>query len=349
MLFWLGDHLTRHFGPARLLTSRLLLGGLGAGMCFALTFVLLPRLMHLASIDRGRAHAVQSDAARGKPTGTGVIFIPVFVLVQFVFLPLTATSSIVLVLMLAAMVFGYLDDRATLPWSDYRKGLFDLVLAGAASVALSGLHSAKIWLPFHKVPFGVPAWAFIVGGTALIWLAINAVNCTDGVDSLSATLSLIAFSGLGGLLYIVLGNERIAKYFLVPVVVDGAAWGMLAFSMAGTLLGYLWYNAHPSVLLMGDAGSRAVGFLLGVVVLATGNPILLLILSGVLLVNGGTGLVKIALLRFGRISIFKTVRFPLHDHVRDVLEWSNTQVLVRFAVLQLVLTAGLLLPLLKLR
>ena len=174
----------------------------------------------------------------------------------------------------------------------------------------------------------MPAWAFIAGGTALIWIATNAVNCSDGIDSLSATLSLLAFSALGGLLYIVLGNERIAGYLLVPVAPYGAVWGMLAFSVAGTLLGYLWYNAPPSILLMGDAGSRAIGFLLGVLVITTGNPFMLLIVSAVLLANGGTGLVKVALLRFGRISIFKTIRFPLHDHVRHNKHWSNTQVLV---------------------
>jgi phospho-N-acetylmuramoyl-pentapeptide-transferase len=305
--------------------------------------------MHLASVDRGKEYAVGGEESRGKPTGTGVIFIPVFVLVQFLCLPLTWQSSLVLMLALAAMVFGYLDDRASLPWSEYKKGLFDLALAAGGASALSGLDPAKVWLPFYKGQFEIPAWAFILGGTALIWLAINAVNCTDGVDSLSATLTLIAFSALGSLLYVVLGNERIAHYLLVPVAPHGAVWGMLAFSMSGTLLGYLWYNAHPSVLLMGDAGSRAIGFLLGVLVITTGNPFVLLIVSGVLLVNGGTGLVKVALLRFGRISIFKTVRFPLHDHVRNFRDWSNTQVLVRFTVLQLVLTAALLIPLLKLR
>ncbi len=349
MLFWLGERLVEDFGPARLLTSRLLLGGLGAGLCFLLTFVLLPRLMHLASVDRGREHAVDADKSLGKPTGTGVIFVPIFVAVQLACLPLTWKAVGILVLALGAMLFGYLDDRDALAWSEYKKGAIDLVLAASAATLLSGLHANRIWLPFVKGQYEIPEWAFIIGGTALIWLAINALNCTDGVDSLSATLSLMAFSALGGLLYVVLGNERIAGYLLVPVAPYGAMWGMLAFSVAGTLLGYLWYNAPPSLLLMGDAGSRALGFLLGVLVITTGNPFVLLIVSAVLLVNGGTGLVKVALLRFGRISIFKNVRFPLHDHVRHNKHWSGTQVLVRFSALQLMLTATLLLVLLKLR
>jgi phospho-N-acetylmuramoyl-pentapeptide-transferase len=100
---------------------------------------------------------------------------------------------------------------------------------------------------------------------------------------------------------------------------------------------------------MGDAGSRPVGLLLGVLVLATGNPFLVFVVAGVVLVNGGTGLLKVALLRFFRIGIFRNVRYPLHDHVRHRLGWSNTQVMVRFMLLQAVGTPLLLVLLLKLR
>jgi phospho-N-acetylmuramoyl-pentapeptide-transferase len=117
----------------------------------------------------------------------------------------------------------------------------------------------------------------------------------------------------------------------------------------GCLGGYLWHNAHPSAVLMGDAGSRPVGFLLGVLVLGTGNPVLLLVVAGVVLVNGATGLVKVALLRFLRIGIFRSIRWPLHDHLRQARGWSNTQVLLRFGLLQAFVTPLLLLLVLKVR
>jgi phospho-N-acetylmuramoyl-pentapeptide-transferase len=91
------------------------------------------------------------------------------------------------------------------------------------------------------------------------------------------------------------------------------------------------------------------GFLLGILVLKCGNPFLALIVAGVLLVNGGTGLVKVALLRFFKISIFKNIRFPLHDHVRKNMNWSTPQVLVRFSLIQMALTLTLMVLLLKLR
>ena len=154
---------------------------------------------------------------------------------------------------------------------------------------------------------------------------------------------------LGGVLYGILGHAGISAYLLVPFYPDGNAWATLGFVMAGCLIGYLWYNAPPSAVLMGDAGSRPLGFLMGLLVLASGNPFLIFVVAGVILVNGATGLLKLFLLRFFKIGIFKKVRYPLHDHVRREMGWSNSQVLVRFVLLQISLTPLLLLILFKVR
>ena len=108
-------------------------------------------------------------------------------------------------------------------------------------------------------------------------------------------------------------------------------------------------HAAPSQVLMGDAGSRPLGLLIGMLVLATNNPLFLLMIGSVILLNGATGLVKVALLRFFRIRLFGNIRFPLHDHARKELGWSNTQVLVRFMLLHLGLSGLLMMIALKLR
>ena len=100
---------------------------------------------------------------------------------------------------------------------------------------------------------------------------------------------------------------------------------------------------------MGDAGSRALGFIVGVVIMVTGNPVLFLIASSMIVINGGTGLVKVGLLKFFKIRIFHTVRFPLHDHFREDRNWSNTQVLIRFALLQMLVTVTLIGIVIKVR
>ncbi|MCX6119086.1 MAG: phospho-N-acetylmuramoyl-pentapeptide-transferase [Proteobacteria bacterium] len=358
MLYWLATQYQDSWGPLRLFTSHFFLGGIG----FALSCILTWRLLPLYSFkfcprDRGRAHAVEAGKAQGKPTGTGIIFIPLFILVQLILLPWSVEFLGLLALTLLASIFGFLDDRASVAWGEYLKGAIDLAIGVVAAFFISKGLPVDVWLPFTKVTLTLSPWQYIPLATVWIWIAINATNCTDGVDGLSGTLSGIAFLCIGSLLYFVLGHVEMSAYLLVPHYKDGAIFGIMALCLSGTLAGYLWHNAHPSTLLMGDAGSRALGFLLGILVLKSGNPFLTFVVGGVLLINGGTGLVKVALLRFAKISIFRNIRFPLHDHVRKNLgpkpgefpNWSTPQVLVRFALIQLVITMSLTVLLLKLR
>jgi phospho-N-acetylmuramoyl-pentapeptide-transferase len=349
MLYLIGLNLESYFGPFRLLTSRLFLAGLGLVGCWILTFFLLPKLMNRLPRDQGRKHAVDAHASQGKPTGAGLIFILIFVGMQILVLPPNWEAALICLLTLCAMFFGFLDDKSPDVWSEYKRATIDLVLAIVTSLAICGFSEVEIWLPLTKETFALSPWIFVPIGTVIIWTAINSTNCTDGVDGLSGTLSVIALTTLGAILYFVLGHQDIASYLLLPHYQEGATFGIMAFSVVGTIIGYLWYNAHPSVVLMGDAGSRALGFLIGVLVIKTGNPFVIFIVSGVLLLNGGTGLVKVALLRFIKISIFKSIRFPLHDHVRHNKGWSNTQVLVRFSELQVMWMLVLMVLLIKIR
>ena len=211
------------------------------------------------------------------------------------------------------------------------------------------MQPVEVWLPVVKAPFMVSPWILIPAATALIWLTINATNCTDGVDGLSGSLSLIALFYLGVILYAIVGHPDVARYLQVPHSETRSRTPCSPSPWPVALAGYLWYNAHPSAVLMGDAGSRPIGFLLGTLVLATGNPVLILVVAGVVLANGATGLLKVSLMRFFRIGIFSRVRYPLHDHARQNLGWSNSQVLLRFVLLQAIGTPLLLLLVLKIR
>lgn len=147
---------------------------------------------------------------------------------------------------------------------------------------------------------------------------------------------------MGTIFYFILGHTDIAKYLLVPHLEEGAKWAVMTFALAGVLTGYLWHNAYPSHVLMGDAGSRALGFFIGVLILLSGNPLMCLATSTVIFLNGGMGLVKVALLRFFKIKIFPNVRFPLHDHMRKNRGWSATQVLLKFMIMQLLITVAVI-------
>lgn len=347
MLPWLGEHLVQLYGPFRLFTSYLFLASVGTALATLATLVLLPRFWDRLPHDRGRMHAVDAERARGKPMGAGIIFVPIFVLIGLLVVPfdwrlIGALSAIVL-----SMLEGYIDDRRG--WGEYALGVFDLGVSFLGAITLCQFDNYTIWLPLFKDPVILTPWLFVPLATLVLWLMINATNCTDGVDGLSASLSILAFIYLGGILYGIVGHVDIAEYLLVPHYPAGANWALLAFIMVGCLAGYLWHNSLPSAVLMGDAGSRPMGLLLGMLVMASGNPFLIFVVTGVVLVNGATGLLKVALLRFFRISIFKSVRYPLHDHVRHTLGWSNTQVLVRFVLLQAIGTPILLVLLLKVR
>jgi len=349
LLHYLSQLVADVAGPFRLLSSYIFLAGLGTALGTLATWFLIPKLWFLLPTDRGREYAVDADKSIGKPVSAGILFIPMFVAISLLVVPFDWMFLEILICVVVAMVVGYLDDRADGGWSEYRLGVIDLVIAMFASVILCQMEPYTIWLPLFKDQIVVTPVLFILGATVLIWVSINATNCTDGVDGLSASLSGMGILFLGGISYVIVGHAEIASYLLVPHYEQGADWAIMAFVMVGCLAGYLWHNSYPSAVLMGDAGSRPIGLILGVLVLACGNPFLILVVAFVVLVNGATGLLKVALLRFFKIGIFGQIRYPLHDHVRHNMGWSNTQVLVRFMLLQVVGTPILLVLLLKIR
>ena len=349
MLYLLGQTLSEIFGPARLLQSHSVLLFIGIYLGFILTMIILPRLFHVLPSDRGREFAAQSGAAKGKPTGSGIIFIPIFIILAFIVVPFNIQGTLILILTFLVCLSGYLDDRSIKAWGEYLKGSVDLLLAAGAGWILCNGQPVVLWFPFVTAHVVIPAWGFIVLSTLIIWISINSTNCSDGVDGLSGTLAMIALVSLGMILYFVLGHIDVANYLLLPHYASGARWAVMVFTLVGPLAAYLWYNAFPSKVLMGDAGSRSLGFIIGVMVMNTGNPVLLLVIASMLLVNGGTGIVKVALLRFLKIRIFHNTRFPLHDHVREYRQWSNAQVLLKFAIIQIMITFGVFGLFVKLR
>ncbi|HEX3920426.1 MAG TPA: hypothetical protein VHW60_24055 [Caulobacteraceae bacterium] len=348
MLSWLDDVFGRYWGPLRLLSSFFFLSAVGFALTAVVTWAALPRLWKWLPRDRGRAFAVNAEQSVGKPVSAGLIFVSLFCVAALLFIPLNSACIRTLPFIAAAMLVGYVDDRRG-GLSEYQLAALDLAIALGASCVMLGFANTPIWLPGWKPAIMLSPWLAIPLATSVIWLSINATNCSDGVDGVSGSLTASAIVILGGLLYTVIGNDAVAGHLGIPSNPQGADWAILSFLMAGAVCGYLWYNAAPSQVLMGDAGSRPLGLLIGMLVVATGNPLFLLLVGSVIVFNGATGLVKVALMRFFGVKLFGSIRFPLHDHCRKELGWSNTQVLVRFMLLHLGLSALLTILVLKVR
>ena len=373
MLFWLGKWFGETWGPLRLLNSHLMLMAMGTLLGGLLVWSRLPRLWRRLPRDKGKALAADGGGkAAGKPTGAGLMISLLLLPVILLVVPSDPAILGIIVCLYLAMLFGYLDDSSRTPWGELKKGLLDALVALVAAFCLCKGQPATIWLPVMKSTLTVSPWVYIPCAAALLWFTMNATNCSDGVDGLAGALTLISLFSLAALLYGIVGYLPIANYLLVPHYANSARWAILTATVAGGLAGYLWHNAEPSRVLMGDAGSRMLGLLVGIAVLAAGNPFLVIVVAPVVLVNGGTGMLKMLLLRFLKRIGFDTTppnrltaeaaahqhvlvralhryRFPLHDHCRKNMKWSNAEVLLRFVLVQAFLTPALLVILIKIR
>jgi phospho-N-acetylmuramoyl-pentapeptide-transferase len=297
---------------------------LGFLLAFALTALMDSVFREKLPQDHGRAFAVNGELSKGKARGSGLIFVLCIALVTLAVVPLRTEYIIYTVLLIASMLSGYFDDASEVAWNEYKKGLIDLVIAIVAGVTYLNFNSTAVH--FLNWSFAIPYPLYLVLIVVLIWASINVVNCTDGVDGLSASLAVVSI----GTFLLAYGKE-LGDYATAAIVFIGA------------LLAYLWMNAKPSTLLMGDAGSRAMGFFLAVLALKSGHPFSFLLVALVFIVDGSLGILKISFKRFLHISILKNTLTPLHDHVRKRMGWSDEQVVARWLILQAVASAWLLL------
>ena len=284
---------------------------LGFLLAFALTALMDSVFREKLPQDHGRAFAVNGELSKGKARGSGLIFVLCIALVTLAVVPLRTEYIIYTVLLIASMLSGYFDDASEVAWNEYKKGLIDLVIAIVAGVTYLNFNSTAVH--FLNWSFAIPYPLYLVLIVVLIWASINVVNCTDGVDGLSASLAVVSI----GTFLLAYGKE-LGDYATAAIVFIGA------------LLAYLWMNAKPSTLLMGDAGSRAMGFFLAVLALKSGHPFSFLLAALVFIVDGSLGILKISFKRFLHISILKNTLTPLHDHVRKRMGWSDEQVVARW-------------------
>ncbi len=295
---------------------------------FLIPFLLLRIFKNILPRDKGREFALNGKLSEGKPRGAGLLMMTSLVFVAALFVPMTLELIIYLGFIYLEMMSGYLDDISTSSWGRLKKGLIDLVVSVGISTAYCLYNSGRITLMLFGVSYDLPIAVYIVLATALVWGAINVTNCSDGVDGLCGSLSIIS----------------LATVFVLMLNMDADdEFRLIILSAILMLTAYLWYNTSPSLMLMGDAGSRAIGVLLAISAMKLGDPILFIFFAFMLIIDGGLSLFKISCIKFLKMNGFmKNIRTPIHDHMRKNRGYSDTQVVVRFSIIQGIISLALI-------
>lgn len=279
--------------------------------------------------DRGREFAFQAEKSAGKKTSTGIIFISVFVLISLLVVKLSWEIRFYIIAVFIEMMTGYLDDNSKKPWGELTKGLLDFAVAAFIAIVFIRYNGNIIQLPLLSTSIQIPVAILFFLIIVLSWVSINVTNITDGVDSLSARLGIVTLAS-SMLLAAKMGTLGEMK----PVY--------LIF--LSVIFVYLYLNAIPSTHLMGDAGSRAMGVFIAIALLKTESPFLYIPFAIVFILDGASSLMKLSFIRYLKMKNFmKDIQTPLHDHFRKKIGWANEQTVTRFVLLQIIVSAIVLL------
>ncbi len=299
----------------------------------AITFVIAmlmarPVLALLQRLDIGKRVSVDAPASHASKAGTltmgGLI---IFVAVFLVTVPFNLVGKLSIILPLAVMVssgvLGAVDDLLNLLGGKHTglapkfKFGWLLLISVAAAVALFTFFNLRsIYVPFVG-KFEIGFWYLPIAIMAILGTA-NAVNLTDGLDTLAGGTAAIAFTAYGIIAFLQ------GQQFLVT----------FAFTVVGATLAFLWFNAHPAQVFMGDTGSLALGATLATVALMTGHWLLLPVVGIVFVMEAGSVLVQVVYARAtGGKRVFRMA--PLHHHF-ELKGWSEPQVTLRFWLLSMI-------------
>jgi phospho-N-acetylmuramoyl-pentapeptide-transferase len=219
------------------------------------------------------------------------------------------------------------------------------LLACIAMVSLGRpAFATSLTFPVFKEAVINLGWFFPVFAAFVIVGAGNAVNLTDGLDGLAIGPVMIAGATFTVFAYTA-GNSRIAEYLQIPYVAGAGELSVFCGALTAAGLGFLWYNAYPAQMFMGDVGSLALGAALGVVALITRQEIVLVLVGGVFVVEALSVIGQVVSYKLRRKRIFRMA--PIHHHF-ELLGWPEPQIIVRFWIVA-VICALLALSTLKLR
>ena len=336
----------------------------GAAVMTALliAFLINPMLIRWLKRKQGKGQPIRAEGPQrhilekaGTPTMGGVLILIPWLGSTLLWASLSNPYVWIAIMVTAAYgLLGFLDDyyKVTKRTSDGLSGrsrlFIEFAVAGIATWLIMQIESQSLSgvlaVPFIKtalIPMGL---FFVVIGIFVIAGAANAVNFTDGLDGLAIVPVMIAAATFTLIVYLV-GNERFAAYLQIPYIEFSGELVVFLAALVGAGLGFLWYNAPPAAIFMGDTGSLPLGGALGVIAVAAKHEIVLGIVGGLFVLETVSVVVQVLSFKLTGKRVFKMA--PIHHHYEQ-LGWTEPTIVIRFWIVAVVL-ALLGLATLKLR
>ena len=314
-------------------------------------FIVNGSLIRWLKVKQGKGQPIRSDGPQrhivekaGTPTMGGLLILLPWVIATLLWANLANEYVwIVLFVTVAYGALGFADDylkvtkRTSGGVSGYIRLAVEFGVAFIATWALMQLEDTPLQgtlaVPFFKsfvIPFGM---AFVVVGGIVIAGAANAVNFTDGLDGLAIVPVMIAAATFILIAYLV-GNVNFAKYLELIYVAGTGELAVFLAALVGAGLGFLWYNAPPAMVFMGDTGSLPLGGALGAVAVAVKHEVVLAIVGGLFVFETISVMVQVASFKLTGKRVFKMA--PIHHHYEQ-LGWKEPTIVIRFWIVAVVL------------
>ncbi len=243
---------------------------------------------------------------------------------------------IVLAVTLAFGAIGFYDDYKKLVlkdsrglaarWKYFWQSVFALAVALALYVTATTPAETALYLPLFK-QVAVPLAYLMIAGFS------NAVNLTDGLDGLAIMPAVLVATALGAFAYLA-GNAVFSSYLQIPSIPGAGELAIFCGAMAGAGLGFLWFNAYPAQVFMGDVGALAIGAALGTLAVIVRQEIVLLVMGGVFVLETASVMIQVASFKLTGKRVFRMA--PIHHHF-ELKGWPEPRVIVRFWIISVVL------------
>jgi phospho-N-acetylmuramoyl-pentapeptide-transferase len=330
----------------------------GGAIVTALVFVFLfgGPIIDMLRVRQGKGQPIRSDGPQshlvtkiGTPTMGGLMILSGILVSTLLWAnPMNPYVWIVLGVTLCFGMIGFYDDYLKVTKQSHAgisgraRLAIEALIAAAACYALARLGRAPIAtslvFPFFKELVFNLGWFFIILGGFVIVGAGNAVNLTDGLDGLAIVPVMIAAASFGLISYLA-GNAVFAEYLQIHYVAGTGELAVLCGALIGAGLGFLWFNAPPASIFMGDTGSLALGGMLGSIAVATKHEIVLAVIGGLFVLEAVSVIVQVVSFKLTGKRVFKMA--PIHHHYEQ-LGWTEPQIVIRFWIVAVVLAlAGL--------